>query len=66
MNLKRGDLLLANEYQVRRGDPISALVLGISPYRPNEYEVFLTNGFTHYLGENVIRDLFVLVSHEAL
>lgn len=53
-----GTLLLPNDYQVRRGDPVSGIILGPSKIRPDEYEVYLSNGITRDIGPRIIKDLF--------
>ena len=60
-----GTLLLPNDYQIRRGDPVSGIILGPSKIRPDEYEVYLSNGIARRLGDDVIQDLFVIVQSSA-
>ena len=57
--LPNGTLLLPNDYQFRRGNPVSGVILeskddlwGIN------YRVHLSNGNTRWIGDDVIRDLF--------
>jgi len=62
--LQAGDVLLANEYQVRRGNHVSGLVLGPSELRPNEYLVTFTNGIAKDISPRLIDDLFVVLTRE--
>lgn len=63
--MKVGDLLLPNAYQVGRGKPVAGIVLEVKDdiFGPN-YRVHLTNGTTRWMGEDVIRELFEVVSED--
>lgn len=64
--MKRGDLLLPNEYQINNGAPLCGLVLGRSLVHPGEFLVFLSNGIKKDLSVGTIEDLFTVVPHEVL
>ena len=61
-----GTLLLPGDYQIRNGNPISGLVLEVKDdiFGMN-YRVHLSNGNTKWIGDDVIRDLFVPVQNPA-
>ena len=59
-----GTLLLPNSYQVQRGNPVSGLILKVlidDELRFVNYHIHLSNGITKIIGEDVIRDLFIIV-----
>lgn len=63
-HLPIGTLLLPNDYQVRNGNPVSGLILKVmidDELRFVNYHIHLSNGITKILGDDVIRDLFVVV-----
>ena len=57
-----GTLLLPNDYQVRNGKPVSGVILERKDdlWGAN-YRVHLSNGITRWIGDDVIRDLFIPV-----
>ena len=60
--MRPGDLLLPNEYQIQRGDPLSGLVLDTRcVLRSTQYKVFLTNENTVWLDESSVKGLFNVV-----
>jgi hypothetical protein len=60
--LPNGTLLLPNDYQFRRGNPVSGLVLeSRDSLLGKSYRVHLSNGNTKWIGDDVIKDLFVPV-----
>lgn len=60
--MRPGDLLLPNEYQIQRGDPLAGLILDTKRVlRSTQYKVFLTNENTVWLDESSIKGLFNVV-----
>jgi hypothetical protein len=60
--LPNGTLLLPNDYQFRRVNPVSGLVLeSRDSLLGKSYRVYLSNGNTKWIDDDVIRDLFVTV-----
>ena len=61
-----GTLLLPNQYQVQRGNPVSGLILQVlidKKWNTVNYIVHLSNGITHRIGDDVIEDLFEVVKN---
>jgi len=59
-----GTLLLPNQYQVNNGNPTSGLILQVlidKKWNTVNYLVHLSNGITRRIGDDVIRDLFMIV-----
>ena len=59
-----GTLLLPNDYQFRNGNPVSGLILQVlidERWKTINYLVHLSNGITRRIGDDVIKDLFVLI-----
>lgn len=62
--MKRGDLLLPNEYQRRNKSHVSGIVIGRSLTHRHEWEVYLSNGIIKDIREDVMHDLFVIVEFQ--
>ena len=61
-----GTLLLPNQYQVQRGNPVSGLILQVlidKKWNTVNYIVHLSNGITRRIGDDVIEDLFQVVKN---
>jgi len=57
-----GTLLVSNDYMVRNNKLLSGVILESKNHLlGNRYRVYLSNGITHLMTEENIRDLFEVV-----